>query len=422
MATLADLTPQSDTENARKHNPRNIGQIVQSLQEVGAARSVVIDEGNHFMAGSGTYEAATQAGIERVAIVDVDGDTLVAVRRSGLTPEQKVRLAIADNRTAETAEWNYDVLLRQTLMTPQIMESMWSTDELAKMFKGMTDNPYGRPTTHGSGGDEFDATPSDGPTRVQPGDVWALGDHLLLCGDSSDDTLVSRLFHAAGCDEAALLVTSPPYGVGKDYEEGGVVEWRKTVNGVFRTAARYSPLWFVNLANRRTGNDGFEANTFGMMTDDFLTMGYGLIATRIWTKPPAWAVAGPYWHHTYKAVDDFEFLGLYAPVDRKPKHAQRLPPDEQNGWGFRGVWDIASVAANREHSAAFPVELPTRAIKMLTDEGDDVYEPFSGSGTTMVACHRLARRALMAELSPAYCDLHIKRAEAEGIGPIRRVS
>jgi len=108
IESIADLTP--DERNARKHNPRNIGMIMDSLQQVGAARSIVVDEDGKILAGHGVIEAAAEAGIERVQVVDADGETIIAVRRSGLTAEQKVKLALYDNRTAELAEWDAEVL------------------------------------------------------------------------------------------------------------------------------------------------------------------------------------------------------------------------------------------------------------------------------------------------------------------------
>jgi len=102
--SIADLTP--DAENARQHNPRNIGMIRDALGEVGAARSIVIDEDGRILAGNGVVEAAADAGIERVQVVDADGETIIAVRRHGLTPEQKKRLAYFDNRTGDLSDWD----------------------------------------------------------------------------------------------------------------------------------------------------------------------------------------------------------------------------------------------------------------------------------------------------------------------------
>jgi hypothetical protein len=106
--TIADL--KQDSRNARKHTPRNVGMIEKSLGEVGAARSIVIDELGNILAGNATVEAAANAGMERVQVVDADGETIIAVRRTGLTPEQKVKLALYDNRAAELADWDTAVL------------------------------------------------------------------------------------------------------------------------------------------------------------------------------------------------------------------------------------------------------------------------------------------------------------------------
>lgn len=105
---LKDLTP--DPENRRLHNPRNLGMVVDALHKVGAARSIVIDENNVILAGNGVTEAAAEAGITKVRVIEASGEEIIAVRRSGLTAEQKRALAIYDNRTGELAEWNQEQL------------------------------------------------------------------------------------------------------------------------------------------------------------------------------------------------------------------------------------------------------------------------------------------------------------------------
>ena len=101
-----------DQKNARVRTARGASLLEQSLREVGAARSIVIDEEGNILAGNGTVEAAGQIGFERVQVIDADGETIIAVRRTGLTPEQKKRLSILDNRTAELAEWDPEELAR----------------------------------------------------------------------------------------------------------------------------------------------------------------------------------------------------------------------------------------------------------------------------------------------------------------------
>lgn len=134
MATpthIGELIP--DPKNARKHNPRNIGMIVDSLHEVGAARSIVIDEDGRILAGNGTVEAAAEAGIERVVTVDADGETIVAVRRTGLTEAQKKRLALYDNRSFDLAEWNPDIL-QEFASEGLELGDLWYESELAELL------------------------------------------------------------------------------------------------------------------------------------------------------------------------------------------------------------------------------------------------------------------------------------------------
>jgi hypothetical protein len=126
-AQLRDLTP--DPENRRAHNPRNIGVIVDALHRVGAARSIVIDEHGVVLAGNATIEAAAEAGIENVRIIEATGDEIIAVRRRGLTPDQKRHLAIADNRASELAEWDV-AQLQADADNGLDLSAFWSETEL----------------------------------------------------------------------------------------------------------------------------------------------------------------------------------------------------------------------------------------------------------------------------------------------------
>lgn len=134
MDHIKDLTP--DPRNARRHNPRNEGMLEQSLREVGAARSIVIDEDGVVLAGNATVNAAAAAGIERMRVVDADGEEIIAVRRTGLTPEQKRRLAIFDNRTAELADWD-PAILSADLDAGVDLGAWWFPEELDALVSGL---------------------------------------------------------------------------------------------------------------------------------------------------------------------------------------------------------------------------------------------------------------------------------------------
>ncbi len=122
----------SDPKNARKHTPRNVGMIEKGMGEVGAGRSIVIDEAGVVLAGNATIEAAAQAGITRVRVVEADGNELIAVQRKGLSAEQKTKLALYDNRTAELAGWDVGVLADTD---PLLLESMFFPHELAAILE-----------------------------------------------------------------------------------------------------------------------------------------------------------------------------------------------------------------------------------------------------------------------------------------------
>ena len=200
---LADLRP--DPVNRRSHNPRNLAMVTESLQAVGTARSIVIDEDNLILAGNGVTEAAVAAGLTKVQIVDVEGDTVVAVRRRGLTADQKRALAIYDNRTAELAEWNIEQLAAD-LTNGEDLSAFFLPDELS----GLMGTGAAKP-----GLTDPDVVPEARPTTIQRGDLFELGAHRLLCGDSTQAECYDRLLDGVAVD---LCMTDPPYGIGEGYE------------------------------------------------------------------------------------------------------------------------------------------------------------------------------------------------------------
>ena len=181
ISSIADLV--ADAENAREHNPRNVGMIVDALHEVGAARSIVIDEDGNILAGNATIEAAAEAGIENVQVVDADGETIVAVRRTGLTPEQKRRLALFDNRTAELATWSPDQLLAD-LESGFDFEGLFGDEELAELLAGVRETEGAEDP--GADISKADELQEKWGTRL--GQVWGMGAYTVCpeCGKVHD--------------------------------------------------------------------------------------------------------------------------------------------------------------------------------------------------------------------------------------------
>lgn len=135
IQVLGDLTP--DPENARRHTPRNMEMIEAALQEVGAARSIVIDEDGLVLAGNATIEAAVKAGIERVQVVDADGSTIIAVRRSGLSKKDKKRLALYDNQAGALAEWDSEQIAALQREEAGALAGIFDADELAEILQSV---------------------------------------------------------------------------------------------------------------------------------------------------------------------------------------------------------------------------------------------------------------------------------------------
>lgn len=368
--------------------------LVASLQEVGLARSIVIDESGNILAGNGTVQAAAECGMERVQVVDADGETIVAVRRTGLTPEQKRRLSILDNRTGELAEWDAQVLA-ELAATGTELDDLFAPDELNALLGDLA-----QPVA-GAGGDEFDPTPDDGPTRVQHGEVWRIGPHRIVCGDCTDAATVVKLLHGA---RPEAVVSDPPYSI----LGGGCSTAGKGIEAAFDRQffrAWFASLW-AKIAPRMA--QGFAAwmtiDWRGAVAIEEALVGSGqrLAALGIWDR--GGLGMGYALRKTFEAFVVIVSDGW-----------QRVRTDEPDVW--RHEWTPGNRSG--EHSAEKPLELIERAVGLLG--GSTVYDPFLGSGTTLIAAHRLGRVCYGCEIEPRYCDVILRRAEAEGIGPIERV-
>ena len=202
MQSINEL--RSDHKNARRRTDRSSQLIKESLERYGAARSIVIDEENRILAGNGTIEGAKAAGIRNVRIIETDGQEVIAVRRTGLSEEQKVGLALADNRTADLSEWDQEMLHR--LSEEHDIAPWFEQDDLDEWLSVNELDPEKGNTDP----DEVPEEPEEPTTK--PGDLWILGNHRVLCGDSTCPTDIQRLL--AG-EKAGLLHADPPYGMGK---------------------------------------------------------------------------------------------------------------------------------------------------------------------------------------------------------------
>lgn len=393
-----DITPYG--QNAKKHPEEQVEHIANSIKEFGFRQPLVIDKDGVLIIGHGRLLAAKKLGLETVPVVKADD----------LTEEQVKALRLADNKTNES-DWDFGLLDAEL-------------DEIIDI--DMTDFGFElEPEPEEVVEDEI---PEEVETRCKPGDVWELGGHRLVCGDSTD----SRTFETLMRDEHAdMVVTSPPYGVGKDYEEAGIGPWFDTMKRVIKNITEYADVVVWNLGDMFPTGTQFIEPTNYYSCQMFMDEGFKPIWIRIWKKQGMNFGISPYHLVTNKPVQQYEYISAFGkdvPIDadefnddqfvwlsayanHQHRFVKRLSREEAKQWGYAGIWDIKTVKANKDHPAMFPVELPWRCIKLHSDKGGIVLEPFCGSGTTIIACEQTGRICRAVERDPKYCDLTIQRWE-----------
>ena len=389
MTTIADLT--HDPKNARKHGKRNLDTIAKSLEECGAARSIVIDENGVILAGNGLVEAAGQLGIENVQIVEADGNTIIAVRRTGLTAKQKKRLALFDNRSAEHAEWNPEALA-ELVAEDFDFKDLFSTDEIDAILAELMEPDGGLLATA-----DPDAIPENVETRCKQGDLWQLGRHRLLCGDSTNPLDVERLMGGASPN---LMITDPPYGVEYD------ANWR---NEMDRANGKPYGAFAVGKVSNDDAADWTEAwvlfqgdvvycwhadRRASIVQSSLESAGFEMRSQIIWAKSN-FAISRGHYHWQHEPC-------WYAV--RKGSNASWIGDHSQTT-----LWEIDKpMKSETGHSTQKPLDCMARAIR---NHDGDVYDPFLGSGTTLIAAEQENRVCYGLEIEPKYCDVILTRWE-----------
>ncbi|WP_245903622.1 site-specific DNA-methyltransferase [Humitalea rosea] len=441
LRPVAELRPHAG--NARVHSAEQLEQIKASMLAFGFTNPLLVDEDGVLIAGHGRLEAASALGMTKVPVI---------VLRH-LSAAQKEALRLADNRIAENATWD-QALLRDALAAVQAVPDIdlaalgFSADELTAILAAADeavidgdppqdaeqpiDTQSGAAEPNGEAApDPADADPEPPrQTVTRPGDLWLLGEHRLLCGDSTDAASVARVM---GQDRAALLFTSPPYGNQRDYTTGGGTDWDALMQGVFQ---------HLDAAMR---SDGQVLVNLGLIHRDSEWIPYwsGWLD---WLRARSWRRFGLYtWDQGPGLPGDWN--GRLAPAfefvfhfNRQARQANKIVPCKwagtpNKGSGLRAADGTISEyqhaglpvqdfripdnvlrltrhkgrGIETEHPAVFPVVLPEFLMRTYTDEGEVVFEPFGGSGTTILAGHRTGRRVRAIELAPAYVDLAVAR-------------
>ena len=410
-----------DPANARKHGTKNLDAIKASLHAFGQRKPIVVQrKGMIVRAGNGTLEAAKALGWSHLAAVIIDEDNATASQ-----------FAIADNRTAELAEWDDETLASLLdVMEPADREALaFDEDDMRELIDGLD------PSQPEVVEDEVPEVPDDPVTKT--GDLIMLGDHRLLCGDCRNPKDMARLIDGAKMNVA---FTSPPYASQRKYDESSgfkpihpdeFVEWFDAVQSGVKDCLADDGSWFVNI--KEHCEDGQRSLYVKDLTVAHVRQwGWLFVDEFVWVnsgvpKRPAGRFKNQFEPvlHFANGKPKFRPESVMVDSDRSFKAAGRARMSEfqgkadglagvevETGKAYPGnVVKVGYEAGCLGHAATFPVGLPSFFVKAFSDEGDSVFDPFMGSGTTLIAAEQLGRKCYGMELSPAYCDIIVKRWE-----------
>ena len=413
--------------NPRVHDPEQVARIAGSICEFGFVVPILADGQGNVIAGHGRLLAAQQLGLTEVPVVIA----------SHLSETQRRAYVIADNQLTLSSRWDDELLagLLHELNGQNFDLDLlgFNAEQLDELMAPLTDED--EPGSSGAADGDEDEVPEP-PTQPvsRPGDLWHLGSHRLLCGDSTDPAAVTRLM--AG-EAAELLFTSPPYGNQRDYTTGGIGDWDRLMRGVF--------------ANLPMAPEGQVLVNLGLIHRDGEWLPYWQDWME-WMRSQGWRRFGLYtWDQGPGLPGDwggrfapsFELVFHFNKKGRKPNKivpckyagqdthlradghstAMRKPDGSVGAWThagqatqeFRLPDSVIRIGRHKargievEHPAVFPTALAEHVIAAFTDPGEITYEPFGGSGTGIVAAERLGRRCRAIDIAAEYVDVAVRR-------------
>lgn len=376
---LADLN--EDPENARLHPEDNIAALVKILTRSGQPEALVVQKSRlRVIAGNGRLRAMKALRW-----------THCWVNLKNWTDQEAREYSIAANRTSELSTWDTELLEKQLNEMPESLDLAdlgFDQDAIDDLFDG-------------NRGDAEDVDEDDVPEppktpKTKPGDLYILGRHRLVCGDSR---MESSLLLALDGEAADAVVTDPPYGVsyvGKTAEaltikNDGSEGLRELLGQSLPAAAKVC----------RTGATWFVCAPAGPQFKDFAEV---LSFLEIWRQTLVWVKDSLVMGHS-----DFHYrheVIFYGWVPGAP-HTQ--PPDRKQDT----VWEINRPKRSTDHPTMKPIELMAKCLENGSKHNDLVLEPFGGSGTTLMACEQMDRRCAIVEIDPAYCDVIVARFEQQ---------
>lgn len=370
-----------------------IGKSIQNFEKMMSVRQIVYDEEMNILGGNKRYFALKMLGYK-----EINEDWTKQVL--GWTEEEKKEFIVKDN-THFGSEWDYEIFDEWGLSAEQLTE--WGLD-LPVDWGGKLEAEE----------DDFDVPAGGIETDIVIGDLFEIGQYRLLCGDSTDSDSVAKLMNGENAD---MVFTSPPYNANSQIgftKKGGIglktsdfYLDKKTDNKTELEYLQFNADIFSTIKIFCTDeavilyNIGYNHNS----PSDYINVikksleYFNLVETVIWKKSMVISLQGD------NLTRNYEFIFVLYNAEGKPK-LNKTHFHECIG----NLWEVSNVGANSEHhKACFPVKLVEQAINIYAKENALLYEPFLGSGTTMVAAHQLKRKCYGMELDPKYCQVIIDR-------------
>ncbi len=374
---ISDLTP--DDKNYNKGSEFGNSLIEKSLRKFGAGRSILIDKNNRIIAGNKTIENAGAIGLDDIIVVETTGNQIVAVKRMDIDLDSKQgrELALADNASAKAnINWDFETI-----------NFDWNETEIKEWGLEIPDFEVLEAQE-----DNFAAPDGGIETDIVLGDLFEIGEHRLLCGDSTDSDQVAKLMNGQKAD---MVFTDPPYGV--DYQGGALTKRTKLDNdqkntSIYEEVIPNLYLFTIDKVPMYIWHAAGYADMASHLGDNDIEIRSQII----WNKNMA------------------QFGALSAQYKQKHEPCFYCYKKGQSPYWYGPtnevtVWDVKRESKNEYHPTQKPIELPERAINNSSKLNDIVLDLFGGSGSTMVAAQQLNRKARLMELDPKYCQVIVDR-------------
>lgn len=372
-------------KNARTHSKEQVASVANSIKEFGFTNPILLGKGDVIIAGHCRLLAAQELGLSEVPCLDL----------SQLTKKQTQAYVLADNQLAQNSGWDMGILKSEIEELQDLGFDLdllgFSQDFLDELLAD--DEPVNELT-------DGDAIPEDVDTRCKLGDVWLLGEHRLMCGDSAQTSDVDKLTQGYGMD---LVFTDPPYNLASE-NKLVAANTSKAMQNLKDSA------WDKNFSITEV-----LQNIIAYLSEDATVYIFtsNHLAGEIWAWMKPWASHYSWcvWQKTNPMPSlmkrHWTWNGELICYATRGKHTFNFPKEGH----ALSIWDFTKGGNETEHPTEKPIKVALHAITHSSKKDDHVLDLFGGSGSTLIACEKANRKCFMMELDPKYCDVILKRWE-----------